>query len=276
MHRLHTVILLFFSICQVHPVLGGVGRIVPPEVIDIRDNALHHNAYVDTRIRINPHNMLNHQQYHQRNVDPNVEVQAFDGPPASAAADPSMASSSYAASSSTSLLATDSTIISPLATFSPLAVASPSEVPVNNFVHLSKSVASIDPNAAWNNQTDMACMLTLIALNGSASNSAGLAACYNVRTFDNTTGAFQVDLRLYRICAAVGDWATLKTQAVSVGLSYAGASVAAGSMSKVKRNGKVLSWSPVKRDTTVAPHMLEVLNFVGKVHDDQMAGIKNE
>lgn len=275
MHRLLTVILLFFSTCQVHPVFGGVGRIVPPDVIDITDNALHHNAYVDARIRMNPHDMLNHQQYHQRNVDPNVEAQAFDGPPASAV-DPSMASSSYAASSSTSLPATDSTIISPLATFSPLAVASPSEVPVNNFVHLSKSVASVDPNAAWNNQTNMACMQTLIALNGSASNSAGLAACYNVRTFDNITGVFQVDLRLYRICAAAGDWATLKTQAVNVGLSYAGASVAAGSMSKVKRNGQVLSWPSIKRDTTVAPHMLEDLTFVGKIHDDQMAGIKNE
>lgn len=275
MHRSLALILLLFSACHIHPVFGVVGRIVPPDVIDITDNALHHNAYVDARIRMNPHDMLNHQQYHQRNVDPNVEAQAFNGPPASVA-DPSMASSSYAASSSTSLPATDSTIMSPLATFSPSAVASPSEVPANNFVHLTKSVASVDPNAEWNNQTNMACTQTLMALNGSASNSAGLAACYNVRAFDNSTGAFQVDLRLYRMCAAAGDWATLKTQAVNVGLSYPGASIAAGNMNKVKRNGQVLSWSPIKRDTTVAPHMLEDMTFVGKIHDDQMAGINNE
>ncbi len=277
MDRSLAVILLLFSTFQVQSVLGGVGRIVPPLHIDITDTALHHNAYVDARVRMNPHDMLNHQQYHQRNVDPNVEAQTFDGPPASAAADPSAASSSYAASSSTTSTATDSTILAPPATVSPSAAASQSQVLANNFVQLTKSVVSLDPNAVWNNQTDMACMQTLTAMNGSASNPTGVAACYNIRTFDSTTGAFQVDLRLYRICPSAGDWATLKTQAVNVGLSYGGASVAAGSMNSVKRDRQTLSWAPVKRDTAATPpHMLEDLAFVGKIHDDQMAGINNE
>ena len=90
-------------------------------------------------------------------------------------------------------------------------------------------------------------------------------------------GAFQVDLRLYRICPASGEWATLETQAVNVGLSYAGASVAAGSMNKAKREGQVFSWSPIKRDATgTPPRMLQDMTFVGKIHDDQMAGINNE
>ena len=270
------ITVLLFTVCQVHWALGLVGRIIPPDVIDVTNGALHHNAYVDARIRLNPHDMLNHQQYHQRNVDPNVEAQAFSGPPASTD-DPSAPSKLDTASTPVSPAVTDSTVVAPSTTASPFAGASPLEVPAHNFAHLSKAVVSMDQNTAWTNQTDVVCMQTLTALNGSFSNPTGLAACYNIRTFDNTTGAFEVDLRLYRICPATGDWATLKTQAVNVGLSYAGASVAAGSMNKMKRDRQVLSWPRIKRDTTVAPpRMLQDMTFVGKVHDDQMAGINNE
>ena len=276
MHRSLATTALLVSAYQVSWALGVVGRMIPPEVIDVTNGALHHNAYVDARIRLNPHDMLNHEKYHQRNVDPNVEAQAFNGPPASSHS-PSIASSSDPPSSPVLSAATDSTVESPSVTASPLAVASPSSVPAKRFTHLSKAVVAMDPNMAWTNQTDIACMQTLTALNGSASNAAGLAACYNVRTFDNATGAFQVDLRLYRICPATGDWATLKTQAVNVGLSYTGASVAAGSMNKAKRDGQVLSWPSVKRDATVTPpRMLQDMTFVGKIHEDQMAGINNE
>lgn len=271
MHRSLAVIVLLFSAGQVHSVLGVVSRIIPPAIIDVTNNALHHNGYVDSRIRLDPRDMLNHQQYHQRKVDPNAEAQAFDRS-AALTPEPSIAPSSYAPPA-----AIDSTIVSQSSTVLPSAVAFQPAVPVHKFASLSKSVTSVDPNAAWNNQTDMACMQSLTALNGSSSNPAGLAACYNIQTFDTNTGAFQVDLRLYRICPSAGGWATLKTQAVNVGLSYSGASVAAGSMSKVKRNGQVLSWPPMKRDTTVtSPRMLRDMTFVGKIHDDQMAGINNE
>ena len=63
---------------------------------------------------------------------------------------------------------------------------------------------------------------------------------------------------------------------MNVGLSYTGASVAAGSMKKVKREGQMLSWPLDKRDAAAPPHMLEDLTFVGKIHDDQMAGINNK
>ena len=271
MHRSLAVIVLLVSAGQVYSALGIVSRVIPSAVIDVTNNALHHDRYVDSRIRLNPRDMLNHQQYHQRNVDPNAQAQAFDRSLASAP-NPSVAPSSYAPP-----VATDSTFISLPSTALPSVVAFQSAVSVHRIDPLSKSVASVDPNTAWNNQTDIACIQSLTALNGSSSNPAGLAACYNIQTFDTTTGVFQVNLRLYRICPSAGGWATLKTQAVDVGLSYAGASVAAGSMSKVKRDGQVLSWPPVKRDTTVTPpRMLQSMTFVGKIHDDQMAGINNE
>ena len=275
MQPLFVVIALLFSGNWIHLVLGAVGRIVPPTVIDIANNALHHNSYVDQRIRMNPHDMLNHQQYHQRNVDPDVEAQAFNGPPASAA-DPSAASSSYQASSTASSGPTSSSIMVAPAASSIVATASSPALSADRLSPLTKAVVSADRNTAWNNQTDMACMQTLTALNGTVSNPAGIAACYNIRTFDNSTGAFQVGLRLYRICPSSGDWATLKTPAVNVALSYTGASIATGSMNKVKRDRQVLSWPIDKRDPAGLPHILEDLTFVGKIHEDQLAGIKNE
>ncbi len=127
---------------------------------------------------------------------------------------------------------------------------------------------------AWNKQTQAACNSTLSALNGKASNPSGMAVCYNLPYLNNATGVFQADLRLYRISEPVDDWAGIQSHDVTVGLSYAAASVAAGS-SRVKRDDTILSSSSVDGDViekrqSAEPQMLQVFNFVGQLNSTLM------
>lgn len=233
----------------------GVGRILPNPITDVTNVLYRHSSYVDQKVRLDPHDFLNHQIYHQRNV----------------ASDPINGADPI---SGDSLISTSST-----STTSPISVA------MNGTPPLSKAVVAADPSTNWNNQTETACMTALDAMHGIASNLAGMAACYNVRSFDNTTGVFQADLRIYRISPLAGAWTQLKTQAVSAGLSYNGASVASGSMNG-KRDTEMLSWSPVQRGKTDAatlkraagasPSKLQDLTFIGKIHDDMLAQIGNK
>ena len=73
-------------------------------------------------------------------------------------------------------------------------------------------------------QVGLACTEALTILNGHASNPSGTSACYNIHNFDNTTGAFQSDLRLYRIAAPIGNWMRLSSASVDVRVKFDGAS----------------------------------------------------
>ncbi|KAI9770161.1 MAG: hypothetical protein M1835_006604 [Candelina submexicana] len=147
----------------------------------------------------------------------------------------------------------------------------------------STETAAVDPDT-WNTRTVAACNSTLSALNGKASNPSGMAVCYNLPYLNNATGVFQADLRLYRIADPIDDWAGIRSQDVSVGLSYAGASVAAGSSKLKIRNDATLSSSTEdgdvidvlgKRQSTV-PKMLQVFNYVGQINNNSMGPNMND
>lgn len=77
----------------------------------------------------------------------------------------------------------------------------------------------------WNENVLSACSSTLQSLNGVAGNPSGVAACYNVPFWDNSTGIFHADLRLFTISPATGSFAGIAPQDVKVDLSYTSASV---------------------------------------------------
>lgn len=127
-------------------------------------------------------------------------------------------------------------------------------------------------------------MESLTSLKGKASNPSGLAACYNVQSWNSITGIFEADLQLYRIAAATGDWVTLMTQAVNVGLSYSGATVAPSSGNN-KRSEEMPSWTPVepqsiersrvRRAAAASPSMVQEMAFVGRINKDMMGKIND-
>lgn len=136
--------------------------------------------------------------------------------------------------------------------------------------------------STWRTQTAAACMDSLAALNGKASNPSGLAACYNIASWNSSTGIFQADLQLYRIAAATGDWMTLMTQAVNVGLSYSGATVAPTgdnrkrsqeSPSPIASESQMIEKSRVPRAAAAPPTMVQEMTFVGKINKDMMSRV---
>lgn len=104
-----------------------------------------------------------------------------------------------------------------------------------------------------------------------------MAVCYNLPYFNNATGAFEADLRLYRVSDPSGEWTGFTDQGISVGLSYPGAAVAVSSM-PTKRTSAAAPWLPSPRDgiDVAPPQMLQVLDFVGMVNGDLMAATMTE
>lgn len=127
----------------------------------------------------------------------------------------------------------------------------------------------------WNAQTMAACTTTLTALNGNASNPSGMAACYNLPYLDQSTGVFQADLKLFTISPPTGDFATIPTQDVMVGLSYVGATVSAVNASSLKRRGdleSLISWPQsvdgMNKRQAAVPTLAQSYAFVGQINKD--------
>lgn len=140
-------------------------------------------------------------------------------------------------------------------------------------------------SANWNSQTKAACEAALRNLNGKASNPAGVAVCYNLPGLDSSTGAFQVDLRLYRVAAPAQGWKAVFDQTVSVALYYPGATVASQDTDKWRRDVRPAVWDPVKsvkavdlgRRTNDAnlPQILQAFHLIGQINADMMGEMTN-
>ncbi|KAI4121559.1 MAG: hypothetical protein LQ347_006815 [Umbilicaria vellea] len=154
----------------------------------------------------------------------------------------------------------------------PTSLATSSPALTASTPHANSATASAEPQG-WDNQAQAACKTALSAYINQ-TNPSGMAACYNIPYFNNATGAFEADLRLYRVAHPSGDWTGFTEQGVSVGLSYPGASVAASRM-PMKWNKAAVDWPPSPRDGMekrgeAPPLMLQVLDLVGMVNGDLM------
>ncbi|KAL8817771.1 MAG: hypothetical protein Q9223_003461 [Gallowayella weberi] len=147
----------------------------------------------------------------------------------------------------------------------------------------SAKAAAVSPSK-WRSQTAAACMTSLATLNGQASNPTGLAACYNIQSFNSSTGVFEADLQLYRITAATGNWASLMTQAVNVGMSYSDATVAPSNANRKRweatpsttTSGSTgVGATRVRRAAVDSPSMVQEMSFVGKLNGNVMNQANN-
>ncbi|KAI9850720.1 MAG: hypothetical protein M1838_005211 [Thelocarpon superellum] len=124
---------------------------------------------------------------------------------------------------------------------------------------------TMDPQL-WDTDTQAACLQSLSALNGTASNPSGMAVCYNLPSLNNETGVFQADLRLYQVSPMIGAWEGLSEQDVSVGLVYQGASVSADGSTLAQRSEGDRGME--KRQSLQSPQLLQGFNFVGQMNQD--------
>jgi len=143
--------------------------------------------------------------------------------------------------------------------------------------------------AAWDAQTQLACSSTLAKLNGKASNEAGMAVCYNIPQLNSTTGAFQADLRLFKVAEPTGQFANIPTQDVQVGLMYIGAQVQPIDKSQIGRREmegrsdgivSLISWpkrSNVEaRQATTTPVLVQAYAFNGLINKDLIGASMTE
>ncbi|KAI4256654.1 MAG: hypothetical protein LQ352_002002 [Teloschistes flavicans] len=145
----------------------------------------------------------------------------------------------------------------------------------------SPSEAMLSSPSTWKNQTMAACVRSLSALNGKASNPSGLAACYNVQSLDTKTGIFNADLQLYRVAAATGDWVSLMTRAVNVGLSYSDATVAPSGSNRKRAQvsysaePQLLEGIRVRRAAVAVPSMVQDMSFIGKINANRLKDLND-
>lgn len=301
---LPTLITLVFVHLQFPLVLGlQIGGVLPRLVKDVSSSIFSHSAYVDQKVHHTSRSLLNHEQWHQRHVVAfsnassvaYMTVSAPTGylsppslgsllPKASAPANTSSTVGLGTALSSGSV-ATNSSTATSLAL--PLPSASASALKADGLASLLGHTEDLeaDTSTDWDDQTESGCSTALIALHGVATNPSGIAACYNIQSVNNSTGIFEVDLRLYRISAPKEGWVKLDPSSVGVGLSYVNPTVSAIKAKKAKREGRTLPWFPAQRDeaadiyirrsTGAPPRRLESMNFVGTVDDESLAELTN-
>ncbi len=270
---LHLLILLLLAhnMYLVHAV--QIGRDLPGSLIDISAISLmtsRHIGYVDQRIRQDTYTSLNHEQWHHRNtLSPPIDSAETLSSTSSALVPPTTASTRAANASLHT--ASDTTT---------LKLAS-----LKNRLHTTMALEA-DGREAWDKQTDTACSAALSALNGVVSNPSGVSACYNIHNFNSFNGAFQVDLRLYRIGAPTGDWAQTDGTDVNLELTYPEATVNAGGSLKDKREVVGITLPPIQKDDARAmyrmrsngstPKKFDHLTFRGQIDGDFRAEIMHE
>lgn len=134
------------------------------------------------------------------------------------------------------------------------APSSSPSAPAPSTIGSPSNNSTID-SKSWEAQTATACEKAVKALNGVTVSESGIAVCYNLPYFDNSTGAFQGDLRLYRVSAPKGPWEDISDQDVTSELSFEGASVANnGDVRKQEKSGGQI------------PSLLHVLSVVGQLN----------
>lgn len=87
----------------------------------------------------------------------------------------------------------------------------------------STSVPTFD-ETAFNQSATTACTNAVNSY-AEAINPSGLVACYNIASFDNATGVFQTDVRLYQKSAATGSFGGLTPSDLSMSFSIAQATL---------------------------------------------------
>ena len=231
-----------------------------------------HIGYVDQKVRQNAYTFLNHESWHQRNV--------------------------VATSSNTSLgpsnitsdeIAIDEAFILPVSPPSDNSTNSSSsgDAPLSNLPELLQSTTALvkdsGADTSWDDQTDAACAKVLNSLNGLASNPSGLAACYNIRSYDNITGMFQADLRLFQISVPAENWTHLKPSSETLDIVYATAEIIKSN--GLEKRGQLVAIrfsqmpdsKPLDRRSSLAqPKMLQGMTFLGMIRGDVVIDTLNE
>ena len=269
---LSSVAPLFIAHTTIRVLAFRIGRGIPQPVDLISSVAspdYRHPGYIDQKVRQHPYRNLNHESWHQRNVA-SIPANAFMGP----------------SNITSDIIAVDEAFILPATSPSNKSTNTSSSIEDARFSGLPELLQSkktlgrdAETDATWDNQTDTACTIALDILHGIASNPSGLAACYNIRSYNEVTGTFKADIRLYQIAAPTDGWAHLQTSTESLDIKYNAAQITK-STGMHKRGSISLDLSAftevqsealyLRRDRATPPNMLQGLTLLGMIVGDNL------
>lgn len=146
----------------------------------------------------------------------------------------------------------------------------------------------------WNTQTKSACDSAMVDLAMQPDNPSGLAVCYNIPFFNNRTGVFEAELRMYNMTPPFDPWTGVSAADISMTLSYQSATVQAANSSDAppsKRDlDSTLAWPPImlreiditegsslvrRQSGPGGPQEIKVLMYVGQVNQDTLDGTQS-
>lgn len=133
---------------------------------------------------------------------------------------------------------------------------------------------------AWDISTNAACVSSLTALNGVASNPAGLALCYNIVSMNTSNATFYADMRIYMVSAPTGDFINIPAENVMVAAQFSGATVQTVTDATVqKRDGFSLeSWPSVRRTVSrraMTPTLVQSYDLFGKFNTTSQTALND-
>lgn len=217
--RLFTIVLLLLT--QILPVSLAIqiGRGLHKPIdsaSSISSLRYRHTGYIDQKVRNMAYTSLNHEKYYMRKAAA-VPVPAWNESmgPSNISSDRIEVDKSFHLPDG---LPTDASTN----TSSSSSSARLSNIPA---LKQTKEATTADTETAWDALTDTACATALTYMNGVASNPSGIAACYNTRKYDNDSGVFLADLRLFRIAAPTADWRQLAVSSQKLEVTYSNASI---------------------------------------------------
>ncbi|KAK7548712.1 hypothetical protein IWX49DRAFT_624993 [Phyllosticta citricarpa] len=136
--------------------------------------------------------------------------------------------------------------------------------------------------------TKAACDTAMMRIAMRNVDPSGLAVCYNLPVFDNSTGRFQAELRLYNVTAPFDPWTGTEAKSISMTLSYTDATV----QEQTDRNSNAakrdvslpLSWPPIKAKVVEVgkslasrangPEQIKVITYVGQINGNSITQAK--
>ena len=241
-----------------------------------------HDAYVNQKVYNDPHNILNHNAWYLRHaqvnqtlIDPLVPANETKVIEVFGTASPRSQNTTQGSATSISSLNASATI---------KVAAASSTTEASNILDsvkalgMTEALAAVDTNEGdWDNVTDEACIAALQASQAAATSPSGMAACYNVKSLNDTKGSFEAEVRLYQVSEPSVQWDQGQSKGLNLGLNYARASVKENTARKDKR--AIVDRQPTRasemekqslnaRSARLKPRQLETLELVGQVDND--------
>ena len=142
----------------------------------------------------------------------------------------------------------------------------------------------VEDEAAWDEDTERACVSAIDQIRSLSSDPSGTVACYNVKSLDRLSGNFRADVRVYQASSPTVDWLGSGIEGFAIGLNYAHATVTQKERIVAKRDLAV-SWHGAgieearhlyrTRSNRALPRF-GALDLAGKVNEGMISNLENE